>query len=109
MLHSVNEFNTSWFYRSTFYKKITELNKEDKKGAAFLNIPLIIFEQDFRISNNEKVGKTIGEKLKIMRTRDDDYACIRMASNWLAATSYRLMQAFKMPTLFNIRELKEIS
>ena len=24
MLHSVNEFNTSWFYRSTFYKKITE-------------------------------------------------------------------------------------
>ena len=92
------------------YKKIKKLNTQEIKiGTAFLDLPLMIYEQDFRISNCEQIGKTIGEKLKIMQNNNDDNACIRMASNWLAATSYRLMQAFNMPLLFNIRELKEIT
>ena len=79
-----------------------------------LSIPLVRYvEGEYIPSNNIEEGLTIGDRLKIVKMGDNDEvqeSCIRLSSNWLCSTAFRIMEILEIPGVnFDIAKLRYIS
>ena len=94
----------------TFEQKCNEL---DLIGKAILDLPLLRYRNNsfYRVTDSD-LGRTIGERLEITKNGENHStfdSCIRLSSNYFAATSYRYMQLVGISTPFDIDKLREIS
>lgn len=75
-------------------------------------LPLIKYEHNrFTVSYDTENGRTLGERITIMKrgeTANNINSCIRLSSNWFAASSYRYYQVIKLPVPFEIENLRYI-
>lgn len=81
-------------------------------SSVILNLPLLIYRNDFIHSNDSKYGITLQDRINMLKTgtdHDDYSSCIRLTSNWLAASCYRYMVSINLDPPFDIRNLTEIS
>ena len=96
-----------------FETEIKELG--DEIGGLILNIPLLRYvEGEYIHSNNLEEGLTIGERLRIVKMGDNDEvqeSCIRLSSNWLCCTAYKVMEILEIPGGggYDIAKLRYIS
>ena len=92
-----------------YYRQlIREIGEE--WGNRLQQLPLVKYEGNrFIISDDEAVGKTIGEKLEIVEAGEINNnvlgSCIRASSGWIVCTAYRYMVAIEMEAPFNINRL----
>lgn len=89
-----------------FEKKCSDLHNI---GTIILSLPLFKYRNnDFIISSNSDDGYTIRDRLNIVKsgdTTDNLSSCIRISSNWLAASSYYYMDLLGMKKLYDIKDL----
>jgi hypothetical protein len=82
-------------------------------GETIMNLPLLRYiAGDYVHSTSITEGKTIGERLAVVKKGDDDNnvnGCIRMSSNWFAITSLRVMGMFKMELPFLPQNLRSLT
>jgi hypothetical protein len=82
-------------------------------GDNVLDLPLLIYHGDeFIPISNTQGGKTIKERLEIVKMGNDysEYdSCIRLTSNLLATSCYKYMQMLDMDIPFKIEKLRDIS
>jgi hypothetical protein len=82
-------------------------------GQIILNLPLLkYFNKAYIISNNDHEGTTIGARVAIVKggeNLDASFSCIRLSSNWICSTAYRVMQILGMLPSFQIDKLRHIS
>lgn len=83
----------------------------EKLGALVMLLPLIKYEKGRYIFLNNVRGTMlrIGERLEIVKRGEDIEACIRISSNWFAATSHRYLTFLGQKPLFDIDQLAIIS
>lgn len=80
-------------------------------GTLIMNLPLLQYRGDFLASSDPNQGLTIRDRVNIVRAGDNNAniaSCIRLSSNWFAATAYRYMQIIGMPPPFEIESLTAI-
>lgn len=98
-----------------FETKCNELNSlldDVDLGHILLNLPLFKYDNGtYIISNNIIEGTTIGERIYIVKEGEDadTVSCIRLSSNWICCTAYRIMQTLGMIPQFDIEKLRYIS
>lgn len=89
------------------------VEKAGSLGIQINNLPLVRYRGgEFQVSILESNGLTIGDRLNIIRDGDKTSnleSCIRLSSNWLAATAYKYLTAIRESEPFNIDDLREIS
>lgn len=78
-------------------------------GQRFLDLPLVRWRGEFIVSRLRAEGRTLRERLEIVRRNTTQESCIRLSSNWLCATVYRYMTAFQMVPPFSIELLRDIA
>lgn len=82
-------------------------------GSNFLDLPLLKYVDDkFIPSTNIESGYTIGERIMIVMKgslEDNMSSCIRLSSNWLAASGYQYTVLIGKSPPFNIKLLRFIS
>jgi hypothetical protein len=81
-------------------------------GRDLLQLPLLKYQGDFIASNSSSDGYTIQDRLRIVKMGNETgnmASCIRLTSNWLAATSYRYLTMIGVPEPFAVEELRYIS
>jgi len=82
-------------------------------GTIILNLPLLQYRAGiFSSSTESNQGRTIEERIQIVRlgdTTNNTNSCIRLTSNWLAASAYRYMQIIGISPPFDIELLRTIS
>ena len=82
-------------------------------GEQILNLPLCEYRNGkFSVSVSSNYGLTIGDRLDIIKNGyelEPFTSCIRITSNWLAASAYRYMEVLRLMVLFDITKLKKIS
>jgi len=92
------------------YEKKCELMSEKR---LIDDLPLFKHKNGkYEISTAMDQGKTIGERLRIIKSGYDTSnanSCIRMSSNWLASSAYRLMVSLGMTAPFDINSLLHIT
>lgn len=95
---------------SRFEEKCLHLNEI---GNIILNLPLLQYRGGiFSASTDVSQGRTIEERIQIVRQGDNTSntnSCIRLSSNWLAASAYRYMQIIGLSPPFDIELLRNIS
>ncbi|RLI46609.1 hypothetical protein DRO61_09040 [Candidatus Bathyarchaeota archaeon] len=92
-------------------------DNEDSDSKSFANIildlPLVRYRHEWQTSNSYGEGLTLGERLKILKTGEDDEngfsSCMRLTSNWLAGSAYRYLTVIGEEKPFDIEDLREIS
>jgi hypothetical protein len=100
-----------------FENKCKDLDVEDEDGIKsnmILDLPLVRYRLEWQTSNSVNEGLTIGERLKILKTGEDDdengySSCMRLTSNWLAGSAYRYLTVIGEEKPFEIEDLREIS
>jgi len=94
-------------------KFIDTCNNLGEIGLIILNLPIMKYiSGTFQSSNDPSQGLTIRERLDIIKQGENinnTNSCIRLSSNWLAATYYYYCQIIGMVPLFNIEHLRSIS
>ena len=81
-------------------------------GILIRNLPLLRYQGVFNPSRPERDGLTIDDRLRIVKEGNNTgnmASCIRMTSNWLAASAYRYWVLIGEPAPFTVEELREIS
>lgn len=78
-------------------------------GQDFLDLPLIRWRGEFVVSRQRYEGRTIRERLEIIRRNSAQESCIRLSSNWLCATSHRISTALGLLPPFSIELLRDIA
>ncbi len=80
-------------------------------GDLIRNFPLMKYIKNFIFSNNSVDGYTIIERINIVKKGDDENSssCVRLSSNWLCASAYKMYQVLKLPAPFKIEDLRSIS
>jgi hypothetical protein len=81
-------------------------------GEALLQLPLLKYQGEFIASNSASDGYSIGDRLRIVKMGNETgnmASCIRLTSNWLAATSYRYLTMVGASEPFAVEELRYIS
>jgi len=81
-------------------------------GILIRNLPLLRYQGVFNPSRSERDGLTIDDRLRIVKEGNNTgnmASCIRMTSNWLAASAYRYWVLIGEPAPFTVEELREIS
>lgn len=82
----------------------SKVNIMDKLGEKIIRLPLIRYRDgNYSVSVDEKEGYTIHDRLQIVLEDKSIYACIRMTSNWLLASSYYYLTAIGFPPNYDIR------
>ena len=77
---------------------------------SILDLPLVRYYKGEYIMGDEMNGKTLGERIKIMKgVRSNPYSCIKLSSNWIASSLYKYCKYFNIDPKFNIEDLKQIS
>jgi len=108
-----NQINTDLLVTTAIYNFERECLELGDIGDLIINLPLLRFYRgNFVASNNQLEGRTIKERLEIVKGGENNHAlfsCIRLTSNWICATAYRIMQTLKMVPTFNIEKMREIS
>lgn len=77
-----------------------------------LGLPLLRFRGDWQICDNAGEGTTIGERLTILKNGEDhgNYnSCMRLTSNYFAASAWRYLEVLGFPPPFDITRLRDIS
>lgn len=90
----------------------TLIERSDNKEVliATLVLPLVEYKSSsFVRSVDVNQGLTIADKLRIIETPDSIYACIRMSSNLLCATSYKYLKTLGENPGFDISLMRHIS
>jgi hypothetical protein len=87
------------------------LNKE--LGELDINkLPLMIYKDgEYYCSNSEEEGKTIGERLALIKKgnkTDNQNSCIRLSSNWICSSAHRYITATRKKAPFDIFKLSQI-
>ena len=81
-------------------------------GSMLLDLPLLDYRAgEYVASADASQGYTIRERLAIVKQGDNAAtmnSCIRISSNWLAASAHRYMQVVAMPAPFEIESLRRI-
>jgi len=96
-------------------KMMTELHNKCNSvviGNKFLDLPLLTYIDGKFVPADNSQGKTIGGRLKIVSegSRSDNvHSCIRLTSNWLAATSHYYMKLNGDSPPFDVSKLRTIS
>lgn len=81
-------------YTESINLLIDFINKDKNKRNKYINLPLLYRENisgndnEYYVSNNSKVGRTIGAKLDMISDGKNDDACVRVSSNYLLWTLY---------------------
>ena len=78
----------------------------------FLSLPLLRKRNDWVVINSIDKGKTIKERLEILKKGEDhgDHnSCMRLTSNYLAQSVYRYMQILELEPPFHLEDLRDIS
>jgi len=82
-------------------------------GGIIYELPLLKYQgSEFIASTDSRSGKTIGERIMIVKSGEDHDtydSCIRLSSNLFAISSYRYMEILDMTLPFQIDKLREIS
>lgn len=81
-------------------------------GTLVMNLPLLRYQGEFNPSLSERDGYTIEDRLRIVKEGNETgnmASCIRMTSNWLAATAYRYLTLIGEPIPFRVDELRDIT
>jgi hypothetical protein len=82
-------------------------------GRMIWELPLLQYRAGiFQASTEPTQGLTIGERVNIVKQGDtvnNTNSCIRLSSNWLAASVYRYLQVIGMTPPFEIDHLRNIS
>lgn len=82
-------------------------------AKTFLGLPLIYHDDSgWIVSSDANEGLNIGERLEIARageTHANLSSCIRLTSNWFAATTYRVCEILGLPAFFDIGKLGNVS
>lgn len=77
-----------------------------------LDLPLMSYrDNNYLISTNPLDGLTIRDRLTIVREGEDgknEASCIRISSNWLAASAHRIMKQLDLKTPFPIEKLRYV-
>lgn len=100
---------------ASFETKCNELNSlldDVDLGHILLNLPLFKYSNGYYIiSNNLMEGITIGQRIYIVKEGEnaDISSCIRLSSNWICCTAYRIMQTLGIIPQFDIEKLRYIS
>lgn len=80
-------------------------------GELILSLPLLQYRGDFVASTEPNQGLTIRDRVNIVKNGDSNAniaSCIRLSSNWFAATAYRYMQVISVTPPFDIDALAHI-
>jgi len=92
---------------------LERLCEEDEElGNRFYDLPLIKYKGGWQISSRDIDGKTLVERLKILKAgvdHDEQVSCMRLTSNWFAASVYRYMVIIGLDPPFDIERLRWIS
>lgn len=108
-----NQVNTDLFVTTAINDFENLCDDLGGTGVLIRNLPLLRFVRGHFIpSNNNQEGKTIQERINIVKAgemADTFFSCIRLTSNWVCATAYRIMQVLRIVPTFNIEKLREIS
>lgn len=82
-------------------------------GSLIMNLPLLRYmENSFSATNDPNHGLTVGERISIIERGEIDnnvQACIRISSNYLAASAYRYIVTIGKNPGFSIEKLHYIS
>jgi hypothetical protein len=81
-------------------------------ASLILDLPLLLYREEFIASVDESEGFTIRDRLDIVKMGENDSSynsCIRLSSNWLAASVYKINEALGIMPEFDIEMLREIS
>lgn len=80
-------------------------------GNLIMSMPLLQYRGDFHASTEPNQGLTIRDRINIVKLGESHAniaSCIRLSSNWLAATAYRYMQVIGVTPPFDIDSLATI-
>lgn len=98
------------FAISTFYSFIESIDVKIKE--CFLEIPIWKYRKGNYLRPNHEAN-TIDKRLKLIlrgeTTGQDENSCIRLGSNYICATSFRLGKTIGLDLGYNIEDLREIS
>ncbi len=91
-----------------------EISMEQSPMTSLIkSLPLIKFEGGrFLVSNDAVNGRTLGDRVAMMKRGENESninSCIRLTSNWLAASCYRYFQVLKLQVPFEIETLRWIT
>lgn len=82
-------------------------------GRMIWELPLLQYRAGiFQASTDSSQGITIGERINIVKLGDtvnNTNSCIRLSSNWLAASVYRYLQVIGITPPFEIEHLRNIT
>ena len=81
-------------------------------GDLIKYFPLMKYINGFVFSTSTTDGFTVIERLEIVKsgdTTDNMSSCVRLTSNWICATAYKIYESLKLPLPFDIKILRSIS
>jgi hypothetical protein len=79
-------------------------------SESVLSLPLLRYRDGRYVASNDSLdGTTVRDRLNIVREGKTVQGCIRMSSNWLAATSHYHMTLIGMKTSYKIEHLRDIA
>ena len=77
---------------------------------SILALPLVRYHHGKYIIGDETNGRTLGDRIKIIKgPRSNSFSCIKLSSNWIASSIYKYCVYFGIDPKFNIEELKQIA
>lgn len=85
---------------------------EEENAELVLGLPLLRFRGDWQVSIDTGEGITLGERLSILKNGEDhgNYnSCMRLTSNYFAASAWRYLEVIGFPPPFDIARLRDIS
>ncbi len=81
-------------------------------GDVFWNLPIMRYRGGWQISTDVQNGTTISERLQILKNgeeHENQNSCMRLTSNWFAASVWRYMMVIGLDPGFDVINLRSIS
>ena len=76
------------------------------------SFPLMKYNKGFHFSNNTEDGKTVGERIELVKKGEDTQnmgSCMRLSSNYIVTTAHKMYTTLKLKEPFDIKLLRNIS
>lgn len=90
----------------------TSCKKLGKNSNLILDFPLMKYNKGFQFSNDKEDGKTLGERIQIIKdgeNTDNISSCIRLSSNYISTTAHKMYTTLGLKEPFEIQNLRSIS